>query len=662
VCKPQLPCFKAKPPKFFKNSEGMPILIATVMGLQHALAMLGGIITVPLVATYSTPFVPTGAPGAEDTLNTPETAQYLVASALITCGLLSLIQIIQIPLPGGYYIGTGMISVVGTSFVFLPIAENALKTMVADGFTGREAYGKLLGTCMVATWLEVALSFLKPSMIRKLFPPIVSGVCVLCIGLPLTGTGLKYWGGGVWCQEHFDERAFDCSGNAFCGPPGCSGNGEVKLPYGSPEYFGLGASCFFMMLFVECFGNPFMKNCNVVISLIFGYIVASMAELSPEHPKAVAFGTDCSGVPAKFNPCDTDASGTLDYVTGAKMELAPAFTFLWVETFPIGFYGPAFLPILIGMLCSTIESVGDIRASADASKLREDCADEAEYEKTVDERVQGGLLADGLNTFAAAWMTQLPNTTYSQNNGVISLTNCGSRAAGIACCCWLIFFGVFAKVAALITSIPDCVLGGVTTFLFANVVVSGIRIIAEDKAFMAGDRRARAILSISLGIGAGVAMKPGWIEPYLANSFKFGILPKNDGCAEFCTTAVAASAATCVGDDGVDCGVFTDEATCIDTATCAYTAAVEAVESVCAADGAVQWNNRAGTTNCGEWAGSRSFRDAIVLILKTPNAIGPLLALFLNLILPATETAAEEEDEAQTEVETKTEEPKKESA
>jgi hypothetical protein len=204
--------------------------------------------------------------------------------------------------------------------------------------------------------------------------------------------------------------------------------------------------------------------------------------------------------------------------------------------------------------------------------------------------------------------------------------------------------------------------GGVTTFLFANVVVSGIRIIAEDKAFMAGDRRARAILSISLGIGAGVAMKPGWIEPYLANSFKFGILPKNDGCAEFCTTAVAASTATCVGDDGVDCGVFTDEATCIDTATCAYTAAVEAVESVCAADGAVQWNNRAGTTNCGEWAGSRSFRDAIVLILKTPNAIGPLLALFLNLILPATETAAEEEDEAQTEVETKTEEPKKESA
>jgi len=289
--------------------------------------------------------------------------------------------------------------------------------------------------------------------------------------------------------------------------------------------------------------------------------------------------------------------------------------------------------------------VGDIHASADASKLREDMTDE-EYEKSVDERVQGGLLADGLNTFAAAWMTQLPNTTYSQNNGVISLTNCGSRAAGIACCCWLIFFGVFAKVAALITSIPDCVLGGVTTFLFANVVVSGIRIVASDEAFMSGDRRARAILSISLGIGCGVAMKPGWVEPYLANSHMYGIWPKTSDCAQFCSTAIEAAEATCVGPTGVDCGTFTDSATCEDTCGCVFTAAVEAVASVCAADEAISFNvqgpaQSASTINCGEWAGMRSVRDAIILILKTPNCIGPLLALVLNLILPSTTVEAE---------------------
>lgn len=89
------------------------------------------------------------------------------------------------------------------------------------------------------------------------------------------------------------------------------------------------------------------------------------------------------------------------------------------------------------------------------------------------ERVQGGLLGDGLSSLFAAFGTSLPNTTFSQNNGVISLTRCASRWAGISAACWLLLLGVFAKVAAFITTIPDCVLGGMTTFLFANVMLSG---------------------------------------------------------------------------------------------------------------------------------------------------------------------------------------------
>ena len=568
-----------------------------------------------------------------------------------------------------------MISVVGTSFVFLPIAQDAVSNMVAAGSTdcdgapctGREAYGKFLGTCMVAVWLEVLLSFIKPNTLKKLFPPLVSGVCIICIGAGLTGTGLKYWGGGVWCQEHFDERAFDSAqrgGNA----PSCSGNGEVKLPYGSPEYFWLGSSCFFMMVFVELVGNPFMKNCNVVISLLFGYFVAALSSLDPENPYAVPFGADCSSTAdfsmsppvfgAKFNPCDADDSQTLDFVTSAKMDIAPGFTFLWVETFPLGFYGPAFLPLLIGVLVSTVETVGDIGASAIASKL-DDGKTKEEFEDDVYERIQGGLLADGLNSFVAALFTQLPNTTYSQNNGVIALTNCGSKAAGIACCCWLIFFGVFAKVAALITSIPDCVLGGVTTFLFANVVVSGIAIIARDEKFIAGDRRARAILMLSLGVGIGVTMKPGFIEASLANSFKYGLWPKDSTCLEFCSPAVDAVAAanhTCLpaASDGstdgmvLDCSAFTDSCTCQAIDGCEYTAAVaatDAVASSCGADVAKIWGVQSGTTNCANWGGSRSFRDAVIIILKTPMCIGPLLAMILNLILPETDLHDDEEEE-----------------
>jgi NCS2 family nucleobase:cation symporter-2 len=72
----------------------------------------------------------------------------------------------------------------------------------------------------------------------------------------------------------------------------------------------------------------------------------------------------------------------------------------------------------------------------------------------------------------------MPVTTFAENNGVLSLTRCASRWAGLSAACWLLFLGVFAKVAAFITSIPDCVLGGMTTFLFANVMVSGAPLIA----------------------------------------------------------------------------------------------------------------------------------------------------------------------------------------
>lgn len=52
--------------------------------------------------------------------------------------------------------------------------------------------------------------------------------------------------------------------------------------------------------------------------------------------------------------------------------------------------------------------------------------------------VRWGLLADGLNSILAVLMTSPPNTTFSQNNGVIAIARCASRAAGIACCIWLI--------------------------------------------------------------------------------------------------------------------------------------------------------------------------------------------------------------------------------
>merc|ERR1712048_1221907 len=105
------------------------------------------------------------------------------------------------------------------------------------------------------------------------------------------------------------------------------------------------------------FGSTFMKNCNVIIALMIGYIVAIF----------------------------TDYEGA-KYVDDAKIELAPAIDFLWTETFPLGFYAPAVLPLLICYLVTTVETVGDITAVHETSALS------TEDEK-YSERIQGGLLS-----------------------------------------------------------------------------------------------------------------------------------------------------------------------------------------------------------------------------------------------------------------------------
>ena len=93
-----------------------------------------------------------------------------------------------------------------------------------------------------------------------------------------------------------------------------------------------------------------------------------------------------------------------------------------------------------------------------------------------------------------------------QNNGVIALTRCANRKAGCAACFFLIIMGVFSKFAAALVAIPSSVLGGMTTFLFSAVAVSGIRIIST----VPFTRRNRFILTAAMSIGFGATLVPTW--------------------------------------------------------------------------------------------------------------------------------------------------------
>ena len=114
----------------------------------------------------------------------------------------------------------------------------------------------------------------------QIFPPLVSGVTITLIGAALIGTGMQYWGGGVFCALNVNGLPGSALGhctytnmttgvstvaiNSFTGlnetcfspaiPIACSGNGDVKLPFGSSAYLGLGFLVFAVLVFVELFG------------------------------------------------------------------------------------------------------------------------------------------------------------------------------------------------------------------------------------------------------------------------------------------------------------------------------------------------------------------------------------------------------------------------
>ena len=299
-------------------------------------------------------------------------AQYLVSASLICSGLGTMMQVSVIPIPfTKFQIGTGVLSTMGTANQYNAIFPVILYDIMSRGYSIDEAWGKLLGTIMLCVWLEALISLLPNKILKRVCPPYVLGVTVMLIGVQLTGAGIRFWGGGVGCSR-----------NPSSDNP-CLGNGEVQLGYGSAPYIALGFAVFLIFLFVEVFGSPFMRNTMVIWGLLGGYAIAALASHEGDR-----------------------------FVTRDRMKNSDVFTFLWVETFPIGIHGPAIIPMLFAFVVTAMETMGDVTATEHASRLRPSGEDHAK-------RVQGGLLGDAVATFFAALGTTPPNTTLSQNNGIV---------------------------------------------------------------------------------------------------------------------------------------------------------------------------------------------------------------------------------------------------
>ncbi|KAH8049091.1 xanthine transmembrane transporter [Aureococcus anophagefferens] len=578
LCLPSMPWSKGgvAPPKFLSKDERLPLVVALTMGLQHALAMVAGIATSGgLLIAGDACF-----PWQKDSAMC-DAREYMISAAWITSGILTIIQVFRAKILGTpFYLGTGLISVMGTSFTFLPIAREMVIREIRDasaagkcdggdcrGF-GKEGYGKFLGTCMVASLFEIAISMMPSKVRKRLFPPVVTGAAVMLIGVSLISSGIKYVGGGVFCGENDFSRAA-----AFGDPQYCNENGNVILPFGSAEYVGLAASVIAFTVFAQFAGSPFLKSTCIFWGLMFGCFVAGVSRYEAvEGDMTFDFHTSNGRVQAVMVAAVPGRK--YKYFNDYKIRNAPWFTFLWDITFPLGF-SQGVLP---------------------AHQQRRDPAHAVR----------------------------------------------ASRAAGFACAFWLILFGVIGKIGAAFSSIPICVVGGVVLQCFAMVFVSGMNI-ATRHATRRNNYILMVALALGIGVGMEPQLfEGGGPAAFYGGNLRhnIGFWPRHKTCDVFpsVTTTNTVTAASCDLDGYVwTSGDEAFETTCADLGG-VYAAAV--TEDVTETVKTCTNNNGFSAASCGgfcclEYDDTKDAnRTTTIILLKTTYGIGFLAALFLHIILP----------------------------
>lgn len=360
----------------------------------------------------------------------------LLQNAMIIAGIVTLIQLFAIGPVGGK-----VPIIMGTSSGFIGVFGSVAKVM-GGGIIG---YGALMGASIIGGLFETVLgAFLKP--LRKFFPAVVTGTVVLSIGLSLISVGISSFGGGSSAKD-----------------------------FGSLENLFLAFLVLVVILFFKHWTNGYLSSSSILIGIIVGYIAAFIMGLVLPHTAVTADGVEYT------------KSWVLNW-----NKVASAAWFDIPEFLPIKpvFDMRAIAPVLVMFIVTAVETVGDISGVIEGGMDREATAKE----------LSGGVMCDGIGSSLAALFGVLPNTSFSQNVGLVAMTKVVNRIALAAGAVFLILCGLFPKLGAIISIMPQSVLGGAAVMMFSSIIVSGIQLITRE----ALTPRNLTIVSVALGVGYGI--------------------------------------------------------------------------------------------------------------------------------------------------------------
>ena len=287
--------------------------------------------------------------------------------------------------------------------------------------------------------------------IRRFFPPIITGTVVFTIGLSLYPTAINYMAGGA--------------GNTY----------EVvvlrkgltsALVHGSWQNWAVAAFTLIVVMVMSNKGKGICKLAAILLGMIAGYIVAAV-----------------------FGMVD------LSEVRDAAWFSLPRFMH-----FGIKFEFSACIALALLFAINAIQAIGDLTATTVGGLNRE----------PTDQELQGGIVTYGLTNVLSAFFGSLPTATYSQNVGIVTTNKVVNRVVFALAGGFLLLAGLIPKFSAILTMIPQCVLGGATITVFSTIAMTGMKLIASETI----SPRNTTIVGLSAALGVGISQSSSALSQF----------------------------------------------------------------------------------------------------------------------------------------------------
>ena len=304
---------------------------------------------------------------------------------------------------------------------------------------------------MVVGGIVAAVVGVFVKKIRRFFPPIITGTVVFTIGLSLYPTAINYMAGGT--------------GNTY----------EVvvlrkgltsALVHGSWQNWAVAAFTLIVVMVMSNKGKGICKLAAILLGMIAGYIVAAV-----------------------FGMVD------LSEVRDAAWFSLPRFMH-----FGIKFEFSACIALALLFAINAIQAIGDLTATTVGGLNRE----------PTDQELQGGIVTYGLTNVLSAFFGSLPTATYSQNVGIVTTNKVVNRVVFAMTGGFLMLAGLIPKFSAILTTIPQCVLGGATITVFSTIAMTGMKLIASETI----SPRNTTIVGLSAALGVGISQSSSALSQF----------------------------------------------------------------------------------------------------------------------------------------------------